>query len=99
MVLERVFQAFLSRKQGFSPRTKITVFGRPLRGAIHPPPREMVSPNAAGAKIISFKSFSFTRGPRSPKGNSQILLVLELEGIKDSRDAEMPKVCTRKKKI
>ena len=98
MVLERVFQAFLSRKQGFSPRTKITVFGRPLRGAIHPPP-EIVSPNAAGAKIISFKSFSFTRGPRSPKGNSQILLVLELEGIKDSRDAEIPKVCIRKKSI
>ena len=50
------------------------------------PPRYCVNPNAAGAKMISFKSFTFTRGTRSPKGNCQILLVLELEGVKDSRN-------------
>ena len=49
-------------------------------------PGYCVNPNAAGAKMISFKSFTFTRGTRSPKGNCQILLVLELEGVKDSRN-------------
>ena len=72
MVLERVFQAFLSRKQGFSPRTKITVFGRPLRGAIHPPPRKIVSGDAAAAKRISFKSVYFYHGNTLPKGERPI---------------------------
>ena len=58
----------------------------PCGGRFPPPPRYCVNPNAAGAKMISFKSFTFTRGTRSPKGNCQILLVLELEGVKDSRN-------------
>ena len=89
------FTLFHLQKYVTNPLRKVRIFSKgrnqrfgaaPAGGDSPPPPRYCVNPNAAGAKMISFKSFTFTRGTRSPKGNCQILLVLELEGVKDSRN-------------
>ena len=48
------------------------IYERPLGGANHPPPRKIVSGDAAAAKIISFKSVYFPRGNTLPKGERSI---------------------------
>ena len=50
---------------------KIMIYARPLRGAI-PPPRKIVSGDAAAAKRISFKSVYFYHGNTLPKGERPI---------------------------
>ena len=52
--------------------TKIMIYERPLRGAIPPPPRKIVSGDAAAAKRISFKSVYFYHGNTLPKGERSI---------------------------
>ena len=74
--------------------TNIMIYERPLRGAIRtPPPGKLCRGTRPPQKGFLLKVFTFTTVTRCPKGNGPFLLVLELEGIKDSRDAKKPKVC------
>jgi len=56
------------------------VYERTLRGANHPPPREIVSGDAAAAKMISYKSVYFSHGNTLPKGERSIPFSLGARG-------------------